>query len=140
MTVGTVFPRSVGNVTLEGPYPVAASTSIVVGQLVAVTAAGYAVPAADTANHLVAGIANKAADNSTGANGAITVEVATGSFFLTTASAAIADIGDLLYITDATTVNNADPGNTVKAGRMVGFVSATEVVVYIPSGLSAASL
>jgi len=55
--------------------PVAASTRVFSGSLVGVNAAGYAVPAADAAGLLFAGIAAAQADNRNGAAGDVSVVV-----------------------------------------------------------------
>lgn len=61
---------------------VKAATTIYAGGLVAVDSTGYAVPAADTAGHKVAGIADDFVDNSAGASGDERVTVRTGVFKL----------------------------------------------------------
>ena len=55
--------------------PVAASARIFAGSLVCVGADGYAVPAADTAGLLLAGVATAQADNRTGQDGDLSVVV-----------------------------------------------------------------
>ena len=140
MTVGTVFPRTVGMVRVEAPVKVKASTSLSRGDIVALDSTGYAVQAGDTSGHLVVGICNKDADNSSGSSGDITAEIVTGVFHLTTASAAITDNGDTIHMASANVVAAATGTNTVKVGKQVGFVSATEIIVAIPSGMAAAGL
>ena len=67
--------------------PVAASTRIFAGSLVCVNAGGFAVPAADAAGLLFAGVATARADNRTGGNGALSVVVRRrGRFRLNSAS------------------------------------------------------
>lgn len=59
---------------------VAASTIIYAGALCARNAAGYIVPASDTAALLVVGVAQSSVDNSAGANGDLSVQCLTGVF------------------------------------------------------------
>lgn len=56
-------------------FPVAASTTIYQGTLVAINAAGNALAAADTAGLVVVGIANQTVNNAGGAAGALSIEV-----------------------------------------------------------------
>ena len=60
---------------IEIGLPVAASTEIEAGHLVAVNSSGYAVPAGDTSGHKVMGVAQESVDNSDGSNGDMTVVV-----------------------------------------------------------------
>lgn len=62
--------------------PVAASTKVEAGNLVALNASGYLVPAADTAGLTVVGVAGKTQDNSAGANGALNCLVRRRKVFL----------------------------------------------------------
>src|SRR3989339_1611977 len=54
---------------IEVEYLVAANTKIYAGSLVCLNAAGYAVPAADTAGYQLAGVALEQVDNSDGSDG-----------------------------------------------------------------------
>ncbi|MEI6036157.1 MAG: hypothetical protein WCS65_17975 [Verrucomicrobiae bacterium] len=103
--------------------PVAAATNIFAGTLVALDAAGRAVPAADTAGLRVIGRAEASADNSLGAADAITVDLAPGVFrFANSAGDAVDanDIGKDAFVEDDMTVCETGATHKVKAGRVVG--------------------
>lgn len=102
--------------------PVAAATKIFAGTLVAVNAAGNAVPAADAANLKVVGRAEATADNSAGAAGDITVTVKRGCFRIANSATDAVDADDkfkVCYIEDDQTVREATGTNSVKAGLVV---------------------
>lgn len=108
-------------------YPVLASTVIYAGSLVAIQANGFAVPAADAANLRVVGVASARADNSAGANGAISVNVEAPVIARFAASSITqAMVGQMMYVVDDQTVDDAIGTNGVKAGRLVEFISTTE--------------
>ena len=109
--------------------PVAASVKIFAGSMVCANATGYAAPAADTANFRFQGIAEEYVDNSAGADAAKTVKVRRGVFELTTAGAAITDVGKHVFATDDQTVALNGTTNAVYVGRIFQFVSATSVFV-----------
>jgi hypothetical protein len=99
--------------------PVAASTRIFAGSLVCVNALGYAVPAADTAGLLFAGVATAQADNRTGGLGALSVVVRRrGRFRFNSASALDQSaLGARVYAADDQTVAVAgDVANDVPVG------------------------
>jgi len=99
--------------------PVAGSTRIFAGALVCSNAAGYAVPAADTAGYIIEGVAVAQADNRTGSNGDVEVVVRRrGRFRLDCASALDqAAQGARVYVSDDHTVAAADDvTNDVAAG------------------------
>jgi hypothetical protein len=114
-------------------YQVAATTHIYKGSIVAVNAAGNAVPAADTAGLRVVGIAEEEVNN-TGAAGAADVQVRAGIAALLAGSGlALTDVGSIANASDDQTIVTAGT-NGVKVGRIVEFVSATSVWVFIPKG------
>jgi hypothetical protein len=96
--------------------PVAASASIFAGALVAVNATGYATPGATATTLRGIGRAEAAADNSAGADGAISVDVRTGAFRFGNSAAADeitrAQIGANCYIVDDQTVAKTDGTGT----------------------------
>lgn len=121
-------------------YPVEESTHIYQGTLVFINAAGYAVDATATGVNGFAGIAVAEADNSSGADGAINVEVwAEGDFSLVGAGTfSQADVGSIAYAEDNYTIGVAIDTASVPIGRVAGFVSTTELVVSIqPTGTGA---
>jgi hypothetical protein len=96
--------------------PVAAATLIYVGALVALNAAGNAVPADADATLTVRGVAQFRADNSAGAAGDINVESSRGTWALKNSAGAdeIArdDIGANCYVVDDETVALTDAAGT----------------------------
>ena len=120
------------------PLPVAASTKIYAGSIVAVfTAAapsdhGGARPAADAANIKVIGVAELQADNSGGAFWAITVDViAPVTARFDAVETGYLAPGSILYVVDDHTVGDATGTNSVKAGVCIQRISSTEVWIYI---------
>lgn len=126
-------------------HPAAASTVIYVGALVAVNANGYAVPAADDATQRFLGKADRRADNSSGANGAIFAEGhREGVFEFDGPGFTPADTGVDLYVIDDHTVGRgvvAQPVNTtgVTLSRLpnsrggsyqLAYTSATTTLTY----------
>lgn len=102
---------------------VAAATSIKAGEMVALNAAGTAIPAADTASTRVIGRAEADADNSAGAASAIPVLVKRGVFKFDndpTNPVTIASIGLVCYVKTSTSVAvAAGPTNDIKAGLVI---------------------
>lgn len=137
-----------------GPFafdlPVDGGSAIFAGALVTqLTATGMAVPYSTAAAGLVVGVAQHAADNTAGADGAKRVRVETNrifSFFNGAGGDAFSEaslIGSAVYGTDDHTV--ADNSNT-QARNVVGFFAGMEadgkVRVYIPiflNGIAEAS-
>lgn len=122
--------RQEGNVL---SYPVAASTDLQEGALVALNG-GYAVDAADTASLQFVGVCDTEADNSTGADGDIRVKVSTYGVIDVAAnfSAAATDCGAKVYAIDNQTVDlAANTTNDVLVGRIVEVVSASKLRVAI---------
>lgn len=115
-------------------YPVVASDIIYKGGLVALDTDGYLNPAANTTGWKVKGVAVRLADNSAGASGDVTVQVRSGiSVNVLIASAAQTNVGDIVYVTDDTTVTFT-AGNNVIAGYVEEIISSTEVRIWIPLG------
>lgn len=113
MTAGVVFVA-----------PVAASTKILAGSIVAANASGFAVPGSTSATLTALGCADGQVDNSSGANGAKTVSFRRGVFkFANLAADAItqADLGKTAYIVDDQTVARTNGTNTRSAaGKVLG--------------------
>lgn len=117
-------PRKDG---IEIGLPVAASTKIEAGHLVAVTAAGYAVPAGDTAGYVAMGVAQETVDNSAGVAGDLTVLIRRKNAFKlvnsSTAALAQANVGGIAYVEDSVSLTTtAGATNDV----VVGIVIAVE--------------
>jgi len=85
--------------------PVAAAATIHHGALVNLNASGYAKPASDGAGEKFAGLARARADNASGANGALNVELFTSAVALMAAAGMTqADAGEEAYVVDDATV------------------------------------
>lgn len=117
-------------------YPVLTNTHIFKGAIVCVDDNGFAIPAADTANLRVVGVAEEEVDNNPGASGDRWVRVRTDRAFLFNASSITqAMLGDVMYVVDDNTVDDAaGVTNEVPVGRLVEFVSTTSGYVAIESG------
>lgn len=85
--------------------PVAASTKINEGTMVAINSSGYAIEASKAANLVVAGCAMRFADNSNGAAGDVEVQVRRGTFvWANDGTIEKTDILKKCYVSDTTTV------------------------------------
>ena len=105
-------PRREGGTITIG---VAAGKLIYAGSLVAIDANGYATPGATSTTLKGLGRAEKQADNSSGANGDVTVEVAKGVFQFANDAAdpvAASQIGSSCYIVDDQSVAASDGTGT----------------------------
>ncbi len=117
-------------------YPIAASTKIYQGSIVMVNSSGFLVPAADAAGGKVVGVAEKTVDNSAGSNGDLRVNVRRGVFLLDATSITQAMVGTVMYVVDDHTFDDATGTNSIKAGRLVDFVSTTSGWILIePTGV-----
>lgn len=102
-------------------HPIKASTHIYKGSIVCSDATGYAVPGDDASGQTVLGVALEEADNSSGANGALSVRVQTSGVFSFAATGTItqASIGAGLFVVDDQTVAlAATTTNDVAVGRL----------------------
>jgi len=114
-------PKRTGDMLEPG---VAASTLIEAGHMGAKNAAGYAVPASDTAGLIVLGRVENTVDNSGGADGDERVRILRKNVFLLknsgTAPLTIADIGGNAYVEDSETVTTAAGAlNGIVAGKIL---------------------
>ncbi len=118
-------------------YPVEESTRIYQGTLVFVNAAGYACDVTATGVNAFVGVAAAEADNTSGADGAIEVEVFTdGDFELTGTGFAQTDVGMPIYADDNYACVVSLGSTSVRVGRVVRYVSSTKHIVSIqPSGV-----
>lgn len=118
---------------IEIEVPVAASTKIYAGSLVAVNSAGYAVPGADTAGLRFMGVAMQNVDNSAGSNGDKNVVVRrAGVFDFNGNTLTQASVGTVMYLYDDETIAPASvTTNDIPCGRLVQYISATRGVVDI---------
>lgn len=109
--------RSRGEKARKKVLPVAAATRIFAGAGVCVNAAGYAVPAGDTAGLITWGRAEAQVDNTAGAAGDLYIEVAAGVFAWNASGLTQANIGDRVTWVDDNTVGlAAATTNDVDAG------------------------
>lgn len=121
-------------VELKG-YLVAASTTIYKGGMVAVNDAGHLVMASDAANLRVVGVADERVDNSAGSAGDKKCRVRSGRAFDFNATAITqAMVGDLMFVVDDNTFDDAAGTNGVPCGRLLEYISATRGIIYIPVG------
>lgn len=112
---------------------VKASTTIYGGGIVC-SNAGFAAPGADTAGLVTMGIALQDADNSSGGDGDISVEVGFGAAFLLGASSitqAMVGLDTLMDVIDDQTFDETST-NSVVLGKLIEFVSTTSGWVYVP--------
>lgn len=117
--------------------PVAASTVIYKGALVALNSSGYAIPAAAAASTQFAGISVEKVDNSAGSAGDLSVKVVRKGMFLLpiTGSITQANQGDVVYADSDALLGILGTGaNRQKVGVVAKFVSATSVWVDIDDG------
>lgn len=123
--------RSQGDIiTLQ----VEAGDVIYAGTIVNIDADGYGIKGADTAGHVLGGIACDTVDNTGGADGAKEVAVYTeGTFeFAFSGTAAQTDVGTNAYVVDNQTVAlAATTTNDVLVGKIVEFIDASTVRVKI---------
>jgi hypothetical protein len=129
-------------------FPIAASTKVYGGSLVATDSAGRVVPASATATLVVQGRAEKQVDNSSGNAGALTVEIRQGVFYWNQGTGVdaitIANRFQSCYASDDNTVNLTDAGGTRPfAGYIVdvradGQVAVATGIVPSPSGAGVA--
>lgn len=119
------------------PMPVAASTIIYQGTLVALTLLGYLVPASADPTLRVLGRAEEYVDNSAGAAGAKTCKVKRGVFGFTnsgtTAAVVDLDIGRYVFAVDDQTVSRTNPIGAYPVAGRVYDVDA-DGLVYIEVG------
>ncbi|HEV2501613.1 MAG TPA: hypothetical protein VGV39_00970 [Mesorhizobium sp.] len=100
-------------------YPVKGGVRLFRKSIVAVTAAGLAVPAGTAGAVAVVGLADGRVDNRDGADGDTKVCAERGCFGLTLA-VAFADIGKPVYATDDATITLDGTGGKLLVGKIVG--------------------
>jgi hypothetical protein len=124
----TVLAADRNTPTREGDlFSVGVATGIKIygGALVMKNATGYATKGAAATGQICLGRAEDLADNTGGADGAISVSVRAGVFKWANSAAgdliAIADVGNTCYIVDDQTVAKTDgTGTRSAAGKIVG--------------------
>ena len=116
-------------------YPCAVDI-IYKGAMVCINASGYAAPAADTAGYSdVVGVATEKVDNSGGSAGDLSVRVQSGRRFNFVATAIVqGDVGRTMYVVDDQTMDQLPGVNSIVAGMLTEFVSATAGYIHITAG------
>jgi len=100
------------------------------GSLAKINAAGYLDVMAAEVGAKFAGISEFAVDNSGGAVGDLEGSVLReGIFLLEGAGFTIADVGSVVYASDDQTISTTQGANELAVGKIVNFVSATQVWV-----------
>lgn len=122
--------------TNEESYPVKTNVKIYSGGLVGVDSAGFAVAGANAAAVKIVGVAKNTVDNTGGADGALRVNVEEGLFFFAATSITQAMVGQMMYVVDDQTFDDALGTNGNKAGRLMEFVSTTSGWIFVaPTGV-----
>lgn len=126
-------------IELQG-YPMATNTVIYKGALVAINAGGFAIPAADVAGLLgVVGVAEEYVSNNPGANGAKKIRVRSGcAFDIAATSITQAMVNTVMFVVDDEEFDNASV-NSIVAGTLIQYISATRGMLFIPLGGARAS-
>jgi hypothetical protein len=126
------LPMQSGEYT--GLIPVKANTKIEAGGLFGVDSSGYAVNIAATGVAKVAGRAEQTADNTGGANGAISIQGRRGALLMQNSSSAAltsADFGTDVYAQNAETVRGDQDDAEAVAGTFLGFADDGSCIVLI---------
>lgn len=98
-------------------FPVSASQTIYQGALIGLDSSGYARHASDASTQTFVGVANQYVDNSTGASGAVNVQVYTQGAILLPTTGTVAQ-NDPVYVNSDEKV--AASGSLATAGVFVG--------------------
>jgi hypothetical protein len=125
--------RKVRGYPVGVPYPVAASTTIYAGALVAVNSSGYLVPAANDTTFECVGVASENVDNSSGSNADLSCNVEVGQIEVFTGSGiTITGVGKACYVVDDETVgSDAVASKNVHVGTVRRLVSTNVVEVQV---------
>ncbi len=135
LTAARNTQRMISSIDEVQEYPMAASTTIYMGSLVALDA-GYAKPGATAQNRFAVGRAMETKTNS-GADGAKTIKVEAGVFKFANAADAVDadDVGKVCWITDDQTVSETNAGgNTQSPAGIVRQLDSDGVWVQIHNG------
>lgn len=113
-------------------FPVLATTKVLAGTIVALTAAGYAQGGAAATTLTAVGMADETVDNTAGSSGDLKVPVRNDGWFRFANSASgdlitIAEIGDSCYIVDNQTVAKTDGTGTRSVAGKIRDVDAAGV-------------
>ena len=112
--------------------PVVASDIIYRGALLKINAAGFLAPCAAEAGAVFAGVSYEKCDNSSGSAGDVECRSITEGLFLLEGSGfAQSDVGSSVYASDDQTISTTQGANEQEVGKILYFVSATQVYVKI---------
>lgn len=140
LTKGRLTPRREGDI-LQGP--VAASTTLFAGAMVMREADGYLSQGRAATGLVGAGVAEKLADNSAGADGDITVSFRAGVWRMENSAGAdeitIAEIGDVCFAVDDQTVAKTDGSSARSPAGIIDDVDTGGVWVRFDEALTKAS-
>lgn len=136
MTATTVDRATTYREGIEQAFPVAAGEKIPAGVMVSAGTDGYAKNAEAAEGDKFLGVSMAAADNSSGADGAIMVLVRTqGIFEFYGAGLTQAMVGGDVFVGDNQTIAaQAEVGDKLKAGWLAKYYSATRGEVKITPG------
>lgn len=130
LTADRSTPQRDGN---DFSFPVAASTKLYAGSLVAINSGNYLTKGAVATTLKAVGVCQNLVDNSAGANGAVNANVRRGVFRFLNSSAGdlivLSDIGASCYIVDDQTVAKTNGGATRSIAGTVRDVDADGVWV-----------
>lgn len=124
--------RGVGRVMT---FPVDGGSVIYKGAIVAVNAAGFAIPAADAAGIAVVGVAAEKRDATGLADGVLKINVDCDCEFKFVASSitqAMVGLVPMTVVDDNTVDDAAGPTNDIAVGKLTEFLSTTLGWVYVP--------
>jgi len=127
----TIFTKYQDGEIME--YPVYRNTMIPAGALVMLRSDGYAINGADTTGCTFVGVAAEEADNSSGSDGTINIQVRRkGVFRFLLGSAAITDIGvDANCLYNNEVARDATTTYDITCGKVVGIDGSTHAWVDI---------
>ena len=128
---------------VEVPFPVINADIIYGGSNVCVNAAGYALPGADTAGLIYAGVALERVDNTAGNAGDKTINVRRRGLIKMTLATAItqANVGDNVFLVDDETVDlTANVTNKIFCGIIAVFIDTTHAWVDIEPAITQADV
>jgi len=113
-------------------HKVVAGDVIYQGALVKINAAGFLAPCSAEAGATFAGVAYEGVDNSAGAAGDEVCRVEKyGAYLMSGSGFSQADVGSEVYASDDDTISTTQGSNEQAVGKIVEYISATQVRVRI---------
>lgn len=133
LTAGKNIPFVGDKFIKYGEQPVASGVVIYTGALVGISATGFATPGAVSASLLAGGVARETVDNTAGADGALTVELWGGIFWVANGTGGdeitLAHVGLPCYYLDDQTVSFDSATGTRSVAGTILDVNATDGVM-----------